>query len=432
MPSNRVRGPARARAPVPALFVALLIGAMALAGCMGDDAPTTTDDGTDQVDTQAADPTPEDELNEQIEKAKEEQENVPEAHYHHYWGNPPLPEVTIFQGTVTLTTDHCTDSEAQSEGDACIGPEPRIGSVRFDLEDDGDQIPADERRAEVDGHADTVFTGTSAIKADLSWDAAQLGNQLLLYYKPANSPVFFPLQGDGIPVSTEDPSVTIPVGVGMADPAHQFRVSRWAFKLVADSGPHEQWPGYAYLGTGDVNVDMRAINGGKKAIDPPHPDPWEGRDVIEYGGVDGNFAITQVHAENGDVTQTAYVRGDGFEGIKMPSRAIVPTGTQKLVVTATVTAADEASAQMDWGLKWHGANDKTYLIAEEPEDGEGGARIYTIPIDGYLVDPPYVSESFFEFGFYPITGGQPMTGNYEAEYTLQFTIHKDPQFTYFF
>lgn len=414
------------------LLIAVLAVTVGLAGCLGDSdepAPAKTpeiepDNQVEPTETEAAKAT--------IEEAKANREKVPEAHYHHHWGVPAMPSVTIFEGVVTLTTDECFDGDAQADTQtACVGLESHIGSVTFGLEDDGDQVPADARVAHNGGHADTVFTGSSHITATFDWDPTQLGTELLMFYKPANSPTFLPRDG-GIPVNSVDKSAVIAVGPGMADQAHQYRVSRWEFKLVADDGPVENWPEQISIGTGDVDILMEAYNGGVASIDKPHPDFWAGGDVLEFGEVTGSFSVAQVHAENGEVAATQVLNGKDFEDISLPLRATVPTGTERMVITAIVTPSDQASEQMDWGLKWHGANTLEYSLAPEPEAGDAGARIYTIPIDGFLVDPPYEPESFFRFGFYPIAQGQAQTGTFSGDYSLTFTIYKEPDFTYYF
>lgn len=425
--------------PLALLLTALSLMA-ALSGCMGDqDADTdvgSTGTGTGNEVGTGTDEDPEDEpktLEERRQEEKEKEgptEQVPEAHYHHYWGKPALPKVKVFEGDVQLDMDDCFDSDS-AQDPPCFGPEPHMGSAEFNLEDDGDQVPEGFPTGHNEGHADTVLVGTSHLVASFDWSEDLMGDSLLFYYKPANSPIYQP-QG-GIVLTKEDATHTIELGRGWADPAHQIYVSRWSFMLVANSGPLTEAQVPLHMANGTAEVLIEAHNGGVGRIDPPHPDHWVGRDTLDLGKTEGSFKITSVYAST-DAASHQVAEGTGHDDIKMPVKSVVPAGTQTLVVTAWVNRTDPlagTAAPLAWGLKYHGANDLSYLTVGDIADGPEGSKQFTILVPPESVDGPYERESYWAFGIYPILQDQEQVGHLEGTYSLHFEVHKDPEFTYY-
>lgn len=432
------------RAPVFLLLALLLVAP--LAGCLDkeddpidpatggtQDKDTGTDPGTTDPDAEGEG----DDLDKLKEKEKKEgsTERVPSAHFHHYWGDPPLEDAYLFQGPVTLDKEACQPDRFGEQRPPCLGAgerdiiEGHIGSATFTPENDGDDVPSNDDDAIANGKADTVLVGTNRMEVTISWQEPTVGD-LLFFYKPGNTPEFQPTQPEEYIRVQNGGTFTIPVSQKAADPAHQIAVSRWAFRLVADGGPdiaEQEWPFPIKHGEGKVDVEILIFNGGKDHIAPPHPDPWQGAEVLTFEKIEGDFTTTQAKDQGVQ---------DGAEDIKIPAvpkkPSIVPAGTDKLVVKAWVNGSLDQDA-VTWGLKWHGADTVVYQAAPAPTAGDDGAMVFEIPIEEVAVDPPYESESYFRFGFYPIAGGEDEVGHYEAEsYALIISAHKDPAFTYYF
>lgn len=409
----------------------LILVSLAFAGCFGDEDVPDPKDEVDPTPTTSPTPTTGSGGGDGGDDDNESDEVVPEAHYHHYWGE--MQRAVLFDGTVVLDHSECL-SEQQRQRPPCIGETAHIGSTIFTPEDDEWDVNQESDEANINGYVDTVFTGTKEVVAMFEWDETDpmLGDKLRFYYKPANSPMFLPRE-DQTPIflTADDRTVNIEVGPGMSDPAHQYWVSRWAFMLVAEGGPQADWQFPVRHASGEVTVTIEIVNGGKQSIDPPHPDPWKGRDVLDLGKTTGSLQVTSVRAESDDAT-IRHAIGNGHEDIQLPVRSTVPAGTDKLVVKAWLNHTTEASKQVEWGLKYRGANTMSYTRVPDHTAGDDGSRLYEITVLDVEVDPPYERESYFRFGFYPIVGDQDEVGSLEAEYTLLFEVVKQPGFTYNF
>lgn len=442
-PATRSRQGPRGLRGVRSVAVALLLVFLVpFSGCFGSDDPGT---GSDTSVDQPADPDVDvgngknatDDLDELRDKEREQGtvERVPSAHFHHYWGNPPIDSATLFDGTVELNNDACQPDQINRQQPPCIAAaegETHVGSVSFTPEDDFDDVSQPTDNAIMSGKSDTVLLGTKELAVTISWEADSVG-ELLFFFKPANNPSFLPRQESDYYRVINGIPFTVPIDKRMADPAHQIMVSRWAFMLVANGGPpvaDQPWSAPMKVGSGELDVVMEIMNGGEEYIDDPHPDPWGGQDILRYQKTSGDFTISSVSAEG-----VAHAEYDGGTDIMIPSddksfARIVPAGIQTLTAKVWVNTTQQGAEDVEWGFRYHGADTLDYTTVVGTAAGD--AMLYEIAIESFEVDPPYEFESYFRFEFFPMVGDNEDVGHIEAEYTILLEAVKDPSFSYYF
>lgn len=371
----------------------------------------------------------------------------PKRHYHHYWEVAPgelLDSVTLFDDDV-----HFRPSATEPDLDAALAARAygcsSLGIAEFNLETDGDQVPADSSipwKLEPEGaHVDTVFAGTERVEIKVTRRDDTLVGDLYLRYKPANLNQFEPPNsGCGMPL---DVPVNVTVGPGMADYAHDFHTSRWRFvvfiaKRVEGTGDQDVMaPGVPH---GTFHVQMRGYRGPEKNLDPAHPDLYG--DGLEYdlGCRAVPDVARQVVVFGEPVALAPRPPQEPLIDVAWPYGRIVPLLTQSVTLRLSYnyTGPAEGTSLELW---FYGADSIVYERAPAPT-ADGQTRVYEIPTqdDGgadLRADPPYVTNSLWRFMLVPrppppVPSALPGPGlvqsvaEFEGDFAICGIAHRDP------
>lgn len=189
------------------------------------------------------------------------------------------------------------------------------------------------------------------------------------------------------PVSSGD-TVTVETGAEHADLPHQG-ISAWAFewRLYAGLLPTDAVPGIHWAG--EITVHVEAVRGLEIPVYPPHPDLWGGAETILLFEDSPGFGVWF-----GDVDRWSCF-------LECPWRHRPANGTVVPFDTAAVEIVFEPGADnpTQIGVKFHGADTRAWQDLE-PASVEGKKQTFVIPVEPGMGDSPYASQSVWEVAIY--------------------------------
>lgn len=342
-----------------ALPLALVLASLVLAGCAkGSPAPEpeapTVILVTDQNDVESL-------SNDSFMMA---------AHQHDYWnGNDRLPVL----------------DETIEPGGCCM----TIGSAGLDLvfaPEDGAVVPH----------------GTAKVEVVATFDEAALAHyaapELWVQTAADHEPVLVGPLEDGVPVVVEAEE-------GQLDLPHQS-LSAWRFMVHLAPGSSQ----YVTAWDGTLRVVAEAIRGREIPIYPPHPDLWNGAEVLELFAEEQTPMLWRGVV---DESERGYSCMMGcWPKIHRPvNGTIVPFDAAMIEVVLDA----RPTTGFDFGLKYHGADTRTFTDLT-PTAVDGTKRTYQIPVTPATGDSPYAVQSVWGFAIF---GEEPeRDGWVSGEYTI--------------
>lgn len=364
--------------------------------------------------------------------------NDPKRHYHHYWGEPPLPQVDIFYDD---NMEFLWQQPFAGPNEGCN----TVGVKEFTLEDDeDDSSPPDGKPVNLapqkgdNPKADVIFAGTSRIEArllklDVPANAAG-AYKVFLQWKPANLNHFIPDSDScGIPLQVSADSVgNITVGRGASDPPHQWFVSRWAFRVWVIAEVGEGGTQAPAVGTaGKFGIRLTAINGGENSLDPAHPDLWAGSAVYDLGCTKVDSVPRQFVMSSGNDATSGFDRQpqEPLTNIQLQYGRIVPLLTEK--ITGTLTYEYKGSTPgTSLELLYHGADSSNYGRPDEVKGAGTNKQEFTInDPNGLKADPPYLAQTQWRFELVPHNSAsqpdQASLADFEGSYEICAQAHRD-------
>ncbi|HWG91022.1 MAG TPA: hypothetical protein VNZ52_09275 [Candidatus Thermoplasmatota archaeon] len=383
---------------VSRLLVVLLLLAVPLTGCLNDEAPAedaapAAQDGANETAVDTGSP---------LDAVGSGGADDPgsRAHKHDYWGGET--QITIVDG----------DYDPGAE-------QPSVFCGWYELEK-----PNKFHNGCVFvqmGNGTIVYQGTSRMTVTATWSDPKTTG-VALQYQDAQA-----FHAEGIPLAN-GVAHEIPVTLETADMAHA-RESKWMFVFVGSDAS-----GGSGILAAPIHVTITIHRGLDLPVDPPHPDFWGDKRVLDLGNTTGTLP-----AETADFL----VFSTGFESLTLPEGTVVPPGTAKLDVHFYWKVKDPAPGVAYHILPfWKSAQGPFWEAMRQnrshgnPDSGEGYFEIEVTP---QMTDSPYATLSQWRFAF-PQTQHEPTTRielpvsyfgtsplNREIEVTLHVIAHRSAE-----
>lgn len=355
------------------LALASVLVLTVLAGCIGG-APADTETPTNDSPTVVEDP----DNYTYVDNAS----FATGGHVHDYWGGQD--ELTVIDRT------------------------ERMG--RFTIQTPGEDP---ERIGVMRPPAGTVIPqGTETVEVTVSWETVYGGDAYedpQLWVRTADAHEFRHAadidNGDTVTIASTNAENDLP---------HR-QLSGWAFAIFVEPAAS---PGALWY-QADVTMEGVAERGLELPVFPAHPDHWQGREEIELlDDAPGTF----VWDDNNPIYGTACIGqgcGGPLDGTHRPDNGTIVPPDASMV---RVRLEPESMSPTRVGLSYHAA-DRWEYTRLEPDESDGRARIYEIPVGTEMADGPYNEQSLWRF--LPYITDPVEDGVYAGSYRISATVHRN-------
>lgn len=318
-------------------------------------------------------------------------------HVHNLWKG--RTEVTLADLELDLTEDSGFRDGSQLTSPAGIS----LGSVLLEpnTDDEGVKIPVPDQE---DGSPSIVYPGTGRIEVTLDWEVDGDTTKDELGLEVAG-PNFERTRFDPQPPTA---TWSWDINQTQVDGGHELWTS-WRFSMIYQGRVYDPTNWDPGLNLGSVHVVIKIFKGDEPALEPPHPDLWEGN------------STKLLHSAEEAFSYGGYPTSDR-ETFEQSPDEIVPPGTAMLRVTMTWRFENVIVPLFgdEYNLMWRTAAQNPftttwddYHIGEPVESGEG-YKVYEIPVGPRESDQHYATRSDWSFSPYR-PGEETSNSDYSAQ-----------------